>query len=780
MSTDPRSLRSGCRRPIAATIVAALAATTPITSVWSQSPTPAPTAPTAPPPTTVAPAAPTAPPAPNSPAPWKAGDYFPPSLGPWPAERITPLLRAVDPVKLRHWHDLLASEPHVAGSPGDLRQADRIVEAFTAMGLEVEKHEIFVYLARPVTAILELVTPANDGAPETRKPLVLKENILPEDADSSNPDLSWGWSAYSGSGDVTAEVVYANRGTKADFAALQDLGVNVRGKVVLCRYGGNFRGYKVKFAQTAGAAAVVIFTDGPDTKIPVYPGGGAPNDTCIERGSIITLDYPGDPLTPGIEATRDAPRLDADRVDLPTIPVQPIGWGAARDILIRMAAADDATAPSPALPPGWQGGIPVPYRIVGGPGVRLRVKVEQVREIVRTFNIIGTLRGEIEPDRYVLVGSHHDAWGFGACDPTCGTICTMEAARVFSDAARSGQRPRRTLCFCAWGAEEFGIIGSTEWVEANLARLATRGIAYLNLDMSAMGPNFGSAAAPSLKTLITEVSRHIPAVGSTIDNRGTLSGPSVFDTWIAREPDPRLPGQPKFGDLGGGSDHVAFWCRAGVPSASLGGGGTPGSAYHSVYDTLAWYRRNVGDDYQSARMVAQSVVATLARLADDPTPPLDNARTFFDLSDRLHALAAAAGEQVPGVADEIEQLVPLYSEQSRALLASERDDAALPPSDAANAEIANQRYTLAVCDPDGLPTRGWYRNDIAGPDADSGYASWILPRLTLAIERRDPVAARAAIERYRMMTQRLAAGSVAPADQSRETPPAPSKTETGR
>jgi N-acetylated-alpha-linked acidic dipeptidase len=255
---------------------------------------------------------------------------------------------------LLEFHQLIASEPHVAGTPGDRRNIERIAKAFGDMGLEVRVHEFWAYLSRPVSASLEIIGPE-------KLSLVTAEEPLAEDKFSSHPDRTFGWNAYSGSGDVSGSVVYANYGTKADFAKLAELGVDVQGKIVLARYGGNFRGYKAKFAELAGAAGVIIYTDPADSGyskgIP-YPEGGYSNSTCIERGSITTLGYSGDPLTPGIEATKDAPRLDPKTVDLPHIPVQPVSWAAAGEIMKRMTG--------PAVPAGWQGGLPFAYRTTGG------------------------------------------------------------------------------------------------------------------------------------------------------------------------------------------------------------------------------------------------------------------------------------------------------------------------------------------------------------------------------------------------------------------------------
>ncbi len=681
-----------------------------------------------------------------------------PALAHWPpdqrqayADYEAALNATASPERLMQWHELLACEPHVAGTDGDRRTVERIAAAFEGMGLEVERHEIWVYLCRPVAATLEVI-----DADGTRTPLGIKESPIDGDTFTENPELWPGWNAWSGSGDVTAEVVYANYGTKADFEKLAELGIDVRGKVVLARYGGNFRGYKVKFAQAAGAAAVVIFTDPADTgymKGLMYPEGGYQTETCIQRGGVATLPYSGDPLTPFVEATKDAKRQDPKSVDLPTIPVQPVGWAAAKEILARMKG--------PAVPQGWQGGLPLPYRLTGGEGgPKVRVHVEQKREIAQTWNILGTLRGEKHPDQMVIVGSHHDAWGFGASDPLAGTIVVLESARCFAEQARAGHRPDRSIVFAAWGAEEFGIIGSVEWVEANRDRLFTSAVAYINLDMASMGPDFGASASPSLRRLIADCARVTP--------QARAPDRTVLDAWLARAPDPRIPGLPLFGDVGGGSDHVGFLCHTLVPSAGLGAGGSPGTAWHTTRDTLQWYWKVVGPDYEPALMVTRMTNAIAARLACAPMLPLDPARPLVDMRRALMQLtdrSAARGK--PSI------LTPSTSPDGRVVTARELADldsragriaqraaavearllAAVARGDLADSQLGQTNRLLMALDrawirPQGIPGRPWFRNLQAATDEDSGYAAWVLPALARAIERNDAPELQRALPMY--------------------------------
>ncbi|MFZ9882728.1 MAG: M28 family peptidase, partial [Phycisphaerales bacterium] len=339
-------------------------------------------------------------------------------------------------------------------------------------------------------------------------PLAVTEPNLAIDPATAHPDLDIAWNAWSGSGTAEAGVVYVNYGRKQDFERLAELGIDPRGKIALARYGGNFRGYKAKFAEAAGCVGLVIFTDPADsgaTRGKTWPdGGGWANPDCVQRGSLVTLPYIGDPLTPFVEASRDAARLDLAQVALPKIPVQPIGYGAAQQIVSRMKGR--------AAPDDWKGGLPCAYALEDA-DLRLRMEVEQVREVTRTANVIARLRGATRPDEEVIVGSHHDAWCFGAADPLAGTICTMESARNFAALARAGERSDRTLVFCAWGAEEYGIFGSVEYVERDTAALATRAVAYINLDMSAMGLKPGAGVSPTLRAAAARALAAAPGGG---------------------------------------------------------------------------------------------------------------------------------------------------------------------------------------------------------------------------------------------------------------------------
>ena len=632
--------------------------------------------------------------------------------------------------RLAAWHDLLAAEPHMAGTAGDAKVIESIATSFRELGLEVEVHPFWAYLPRPREPIVEIVaTPADlplaePTAPGSRRGVIrlaVREENLAIDPQLAHAGLTFAWNAYSGQGDVTGEVVYVNYGTRADFSRLREQGVDLKGKVCLARYGGNFRGYKAKFAEEAGAVALIIFTDPADSgpaKGATWPDGGWANASCIQRGSINTLPYSGDPLTPGREATEHAERLDPAAVGLPSIPVQPIGWGAAREIVRRMRGA-------PLFDTTWATGFDGATLLTGGPELRVRVSVAHEPAVVRSANVIARLPGRAPDGGLVIVGCHHDAWGFGAADPLAGTIVLMEAARECAAQAKAGRGPARDTLFCAWGAEEFGIVGSTEWVERERTMLQERCIGYINLDMAAMGVNFGASVSPALRGIVTDVAKQVP---SAVDPSRSIFELGAKDGVLA------------LGDLGGGSDHQPFLCHAGVPSIGLSAGGSQGTSYHSNYDTLLWYRRTVGADYAGASMLTRMTVALVDVLGTrNPEPWRDSHAAAAALRSRAVRLDPDAATRASALADRFEALA--RSMEARA------------PIDRVQAQALQQCWI----DPSGLPGRPWFRNMLASSDRDSGYGAWMLPGLEAALADSDPVATLAALDQLGEVAGRVEA-----------------------
>ena len=646
----------------------------------------------------------------------------------------------------RDHHDMLSSRPHVAGTPGDLATSQELFEAYSRLGFEVERQELYLYLPRPVRAEVEVV------APEP-VPLPVVEPPLPVDPYTSHPDLDVGWLAYSADGEVTSEVVYANYGTREDFERLERERVKVAGKIALIRFGKLYRGFKVANAEAAGAAAAILYPDPEDSGwgrgLP-YPEGGWYTERSIQRGSILTLPYPGDPLTPGEPATRDAARRNPESVGLPGIPAQPIGWKAAEQILSRMEG--------PEIPDDdWQGGLPFRYRLEGGPLLSVRVAVEQERKLRKVENVIARLTGSASPQELVIVGSHHDAWSFGASDPNAGSVVLFEVARGFAELARRGVRPRRTLVFAHWGAEEQGILGSTEWVEAREAELRNDAVAYLNLDMAAMGTAFGAAASPSLAPLLREVADEV---------------------W----PDRASGGSAVRTAIGGGSDHVPFAFRVGVPVANLGVFGSDGSAYHTNYDTLRWYRQVVGSDYEGALQLARAVGRTAARLANADVIPLDPRGYASATVSALDDLAEDAEEKgIELRLDPLRRAIDSFraeAEPTMDALWDVIDENGFTAEGLAGLNWEIRQMERVWLDDAGLPERPWYRSLLSAPDPERGYSAWTLPLLRTAVATDDRASLADVTARYerifRLLAERfrILGRMIRPLDEL-EAPPAP-------
>jgi len=666
---------------------------------------------------------------------WEAGaaddrrglEWFAPHLRAEQAEREDALVRSVSPEVLRRYHELLASEPHPAGSSGDLRVIRELEALFKDMGLLVTVQWLSVMLPRPVDAELEIVS--GPGLEAGMSLSVAEPAVEGQDA-GSRKALDIGWNAYSASGDVTGEVVYANYGTRADFERLEELGVEVAGKVVLARYGKVYRGVKAERAEEAGASALVLFTDPSDAggeHGERWPEGGWPNERAIQRGSVLPMSSPGDPGSPGFAAlaSERRERLSEEEMGLPGIVVQPIGWGSAREILSRM---DGEPAPAE-----WAGGIEgVEYRVSGGDELRVRVMVEQELRATVTANVIAALepRGGSSEGYPLLIGSHHDAWTYGASDPLSGTICMLETARVLSERARSGDRPTRPILFAAWGAEEYGLVGAVEYVESMYRELRETGLGYINLDMSAMGPNFAASASPELAGAVIDATRNIRHLN---DESAT-----VFGTWLERtRGDDSEAAEPRVGVPGGGSDHVPFAQHVGVPVVTLGSWGASGAAYHSADDTLEWYWSTVGEDYLPAAMVSRVAAVLASRLAWASVPQIEHRRVFAKVSDAVDSLAAAAeerglefgfgaltAERLRGFIEEARESAAAFED----VLLAKIDDPSLTRGD--RELIVSRLVRLSRAWVSG---EGFYRNDLFSVDLETGYGMVSLPGLRRAV-----------------------------------------------
>lgn len=602
----------------------------------------------------------------------------------------------------------ITKEPHIAASKANERVRDYMADVMRKAGFQVEIFPYDLYLpVMPGSASAEIVEPI-------RIPLNNKEYIHPEDPYSSDPNLNFGFNAYSGTGDVTAEVVYANFGRKEDFEKLQAMGISVKGKVVIARYGGNFRGYKAKYAEAAGAAALIIFTDPGDSgyaKGLVYPEGPFYNESDIQRGSLLTLDWTGDPLTPfepslPVDGKKKIARKKPEEVTgMHNIPVLPLPYGSAKEIFARMKGKP--------VPAGWQGGLPYTYRLEGGADLKVRVNVVQKREIQRVYNVVGTLTGAELPDEWVMAGAHYDSWGFGATDPNSGTAMLLALSESLGKLAQAGYKPRRTIKIAHWDAEEQGVIGSTEWVEQFRDELNAKGVAYFNADGAVSGKSFGAASSPSLKGLIIEATKSVPYPDSA---------KTVYDHWLGK----KNQKEPALGNLGGGSDHIAFYTHVGIPSW---GGGTGGpTIYHSNHDSFSFYERFADPSFKMGPLVERVFGIVALRLANADVIPYNVSRYGADLHTHFEGLQklTKAYDNGPN-AFSFDALIKASDDLKKA---GEDAEAAIKSANASNLKAINAELLLLErqwIDEKGMPYGNWYRSLYASPDPYSGYASWMMP-----------------------------------------------------
>jgi N-acetylated-alpha-linked acidic dipeptidase len=607
----------------------------------------------------------------------------------------------------------ITERPHVAGSIENENVRDYMSTIMEEAGFEVTQYPYDIYLSnKPGTSELSIVKPK-------RIQLNQKEDILDEDSFSSDPLLWKGWNAYSGSGDVTAEVVYVNYGRKEDFEMLKKLGVSVKGKIVIARYGGNFRGYKAKFAEANGASGLIIYTDPKDsgfTKGLVYPEGPYYNSSTIQRGSLLTEDFTGDPLTPfepalPLDGKQKIKRLDPKDTQLHNIPVTPIGYGEAQKIIGQMKGAP--------VPLSWQGGLPFTYRIQGGDNLVVNLRVNQPRNIVRVYNVVGKLKGSTFPDEWIILGCHYDAWGFGATDPNSGTAMLLSLSETLGKMAKAGYRPKRSILIGHWDAEEHGVIGSTEWVEQMQKTLKSNAIVYMNFDGGVSGKNFGTSSAPSLKKLAIDASKK---VNHPYENK------SLYDVWNKSN-----ASEPPIGNLGGGSDHIAFYMHAGVPSISGGVGGA--NLYHSNYDDFEFYKRFVDSEFKMGAMIEKWSGLMALKLSNSEIIPYDLNRYSEDLKKHFSVAEIKIKkfdsdflgfELSKNSIDNLDKVSKIWEKKIKSIDQLKKGELK---------KINKQLISLekSFIDEKGMYFGSWYRSLYAGTDPFSGYASWILPGIEYEI-----------------------------------------------
>lgn len=652
---------------------------------------------------------------------------------------------------LRNWMKRLTARPHHVGSPYGRENVELMASLFKSWGYETSIERFDVLFPTPKVRVVELLAPEKFTAK-------LAEPPLAEDATSNQTsEILPPYHAFSIDGDVTGELVYVNYGLPGDYEVLERNGVDVRGKIVIARYGRSWRGIKPKVAAEKGAIGCIIYSDPLDDGYvagDVYPKGAHRNEHSVQRGSVADMPlYPGDPLTPGVGATAKAKRLDlANAPTLTKIPVLPISYGDALPLLRNLAG--------PVAPSDWRGALPITYHLGPGPA-RVHLKLEFDWKLAPAYNVIARMRGTDLADQWILRGNHHDAWVHGARDPISGIVSMLEEARAIGELAKGGWRPRRTLVFAAWDAEEQGLLGSTEWVEEHLPELKEHAVIYINSDSNGRGFLY-AGGSHTLARFVTEVARDVddPQRGvSVLERLRARKLTQANNAEARREIRDRLV--MELDALGSGSDYTPFLQHAGIASLNIGYGGEGEyGVYHSAYDSFDHYTRfgdpkfdyGVAQTKTTGRMMlrlanadflpfeAGVLASTISQYAKEVAKLADNMRAETEDEARMardKTLELAADPTKPFFAPKVGEAVPhlefaaLHNAVSRLQKAAKDFDAA-PSRD----DRAVLRLERALTREAGLPGRPWYKHHIYAPGFYTGYGVKTLPGVREAIEQR--------------------------------------------
>jgi len=608
----------------------------------------------------------------------------------------------------------LSLQPHMAGTPAQARTRDYVIDKMKSWGLETEVRAYSVWMPHPLSARVWRI------APDPIE-LSLQEDRVPEDTASFAFPQVMAFNGYGAAGDVRGEVVYVNYGLIEDYAQLDSMGVSVKGKIAIARYGRSYRGIKAREAEKHGALGLIIYSDPAEdgyVRGDVYPAGPMRPSHGVQRGSVMNPN--GDPSTPGYPSTPNAKRLSFAEMDIPHIPVLPVSYGNAAELLRGLTGKS--------IPQPWQGGLPFRYHVGPGP-VQARISVTTdaaTNPYKQIWNTFGTIRGSEFPDEIVIIGGHRDAWGPGAADNISGTVSVLEAARAVAEQVKAGKRPKRTIVFATWDAEEWGLIGSTEFVEEDSLRLTRSAVAYLNQDNVAQGPNFEGGGSPSLRGLLRDVAKNVRDPGG----QG-----SVYDAWRKRANLAADTLEPQMGDPGGGSDFAGFYNHLGIPIAYWGFGG-PYGVYHSAYDSYHWMTKFGDPTFEFHAANARIGAAALLRIANAEILPYDYveyARTMRrfssqverSITDKRWKLSGAVLSEAVGRMEAA--AVAFNAARDRALAAQLSSTIAKQ----VNATLLGVERQLTR--PQGLVTRPWFRNLIYASDENNGYSTMVLPSVNEAI-----------------------------------------------
>jgi len=636
------------------------------------------------------------------------------------------------PVRAEEHLRILTAEPHVAGSPEDKKTADYVAEKFKEAGLQTEIVQYKVWMNRPAEVSVVVTAP-----PSVKMTGPSREHVA-GDPFQDDPRVLPAFNGSSPSGDVEADVVYANYGRPEDFKKLEDMKVDVRGKIVIVRYGDNFRGVKSFVAEEHGAAGVIIYSDPWDDgyfKGDAYPKGPWRPDTAVQRGSIqYMFKYPGDPTTPGIASVLSLP--DAKRISpeqatsMPKIPTTPLSYGDARPILENLSG--------PETPRDWQGALPFTYHVGPGP-VRVRIHLKQDYQYWPIWDVIGKIPGAKYPDQWVVLGNHRDAWVYGAVDPNSGTSAMLETVKGLGELLKQGWRPDRTIIFGSWDAEEEGLIGSTEWGEEHDRELSTNAVAYFNVDVAVSGPNFNASAVPNLKGFLRDVTKQVPSP----------KGGTVYDVWKAdrekseRHPDTnqtrtanaRVERDVPVGDLGSGSDYSVFIQHLGVPSSDITSNGSYG-VYHSTFDNFAWFKKFGDPTFAYEQEMARIFGIEALHMASADVLPYDYALYGREIGAYIDAAKSKAQHLLGADAPDFtaaSDAAKHFADAGAKIMAIQKN----PPQNIARLNQTLISAERALLMEKGLPNRGWFKHAIYAPGQYTGYAAVVIPGVNEAVDAKN-------------------------------------------
>jgi len=636
-----------------------------------------------------------------------------------------------DSTRLRKNLELLAGKPHNAGSPGSKANAEYILAQLKSWGLDAHIEEFEALMPYPTVRHVEVVGPN----PYTAK---LKEPAVAQDPTSGQSGQLPSYNAYGASGDVTGDVVYANYGIPDDYEWLKKQGIDVKGKIVITRYGKSWRGIKPKVAAEHGAIACLIYSDPHEDgyfEADTFPKGPMRPPEGVQRGSVLDMPlYPGDPLSPGWASEKGSKRLTiAEAKSLVKIPVLPISYADAQPILNQLTG--------PVVPKDWRGSLAMTYH--AGPGAtRVHMKTDYDWSTRPLYDVIATIPGSESPDEWVIAGNHHDAWVNGADDPISGAVALLETARSLAELQKQGWKPKRTIKIALWDGEEFGLLGSTEWAEKHRDELKQKAAVYLNSDSTSKGW-LGVSGSHSLELFAAQVAGSVEQPGTSMslaEAKLQHAGEATDDD----EPGPKDKDNKTFkiGALGAGSDYVAFLDYLGIASMNEGmSGQTKGGIYHSVYDDPYWYEHFSDSDFVDGRALSQYTATALMRLGDSTILPFEFghfAKTVSGYLDEIEKQAEKSGQKLDFTAlrAQLKQMAE-SDDKYDAMLKSVEQKGSVDATQLHALNAALMRSERVLTRPEGLPNREWYKHQIYAPGFYTGYGVKTLPGIREAVDSKD-------------------------------------------